>query len=138
MTTKKILLIIGGIIATLVLLVAIFVGAIVGIAFYSISNSVATQTAKEFLKKNETLKQDVGEVKDFGTFVTGSIKERNADGSAVLSLKVIGDKKTVNATVSLMYRDGSDWRVIDASYKTTEGKTIELLKKYEDDNDKRQ
>jgi hypothetical protein len=134
MTTKKILLIIGGIIATLVLLVAIFVGAIVGIVFYSINNSAATQTAKEFLKKNETLKQDIGEVKDFGTFITGSVKGRNADGSAILFLKVIGEKKTVNATVSLTYRDGSDWRVIDASYKTAEGKTIELLKKYEDDS----
>lgn len=133
MTTKKLLLIIGGVIGTIVLLVAIFVGAIVGITFYTIGNSEAAQTAKEFLKKNETLKKDTGEVKDFGTFITGNIKTRNNDGIAALNLKVIGEKKTVSANVSLMYREGSSWRVTAASYKNSEGKTVDLLKVYEDD-----
>jgi flagellar basal body-associated protein FliL len=132
--TKKIVFIIGGVIGTIVLLIAIFVGAIVGITFYSIGNSEAAQTAKQFLKKNETLKKDIGEVKDFGTFITGNIKTRNNDGIAALNLKVIGEKKTVSANVSLMYRDGSSWRVTAASYKNDEGKTIDLLKVYEDDS----
>ncbi len=133
MTTKKILTIIGVVVGTIVLLIAIFVGAIVGIAFYSISQSEATATAKEFLKKNQLLKQDIGEVKDFGAFITGSVKTRNNDGNAVLSLKVIGEKKTVNTIVYLMYIEGREWRVTGASYKNTEGKTIELLKAYEDE-----
>jgi hypothetical protein len=132
--TKKLLLIIGGVVGTIVLLIVIFVGAIVGITFYSIGNSEAAQTAKQFLKKNETLKKDIGEVKDFGTFITGNIKTRNNDGIAALNLKVIGDKKTVSTNVSLMYRDGSSWRVTAASYKNDEGKTIDLLKVYEDDS----
>lgn len=134
MNTKKLLLIIGGVVGTIVLLIVIFVGAIVGITFYSIGNSEAAQTAKQFLKKNETLKKDIGEVKDFGTFITGNIKTRNNDGIAALNLKVIGDKKTVSTNVSLMYRDGSSWRVTAASYKNDEGKTIDLLKVYEDDS----
>jgi flagellar basal body-associated protein FliL len=132
--TKKIVFIIGSVIGTIVLLIAIFVGAIVGITFYSIGNSEAAQTAKQFLKKNETLKKDIGEVKDFGTFITGNIKTRNNDGIAALNLKVIGEKKTVSANVSLMYRDRSSWRVTAASYKNDEGKTIDLLKVYEDDS----
>jgi hypothetical protein len=133
MTIKKILTMVGVVVGTIILLIAIFVGAIVGIAFYSISQSEATSIAKEFLKKNEILKQDIGEVKDFGTFISGSVKTRNNDGNAVLALKVIGDKKTVNATVYLMYIEGREWRVTGASYKTTEGKTIEILKAYEDE-----
>jgi len=134
MTTKKLLLIIGVLFGTIVLLVALFVGATVGITFYSINNSEAATTAKDFLKKNETLKQDIGEVTDFGTFITGNIRTRNNDGMAVLGLKVIGEKKTVNATVSLMHKDGRSWRVTAASYKNDEGKTIDLLKVYEDDS----
>ncbi len=131
---KKIFLVIGVIVVTIGLLVAIFVGAIVGIGFYSIGNSEAARTAKEFLKKNETLKQDIGNVNDFGAFITGNIKSRNNDGTAVLGLKVIGEKKTVNATVSLMYKDGRSWRVTAASYKNEQGKTIDLLKVYEDED----
>lgn len=134
MTAKKIFLIIGVVLGTIILLVGIFVGAIAGITFYSISHSQAAETAKEFLKKNETLKKDIGEVKDFGTFITGSIKTRNNEGAAALSLKVIGEKKTVNADVILMYRDGSNWRVTAATYKSSDGKTVDLLKVYEDDS----
>lgn len=134
MTTKKILLILGVILGTIILLVGIFVGAIVGIAFYSVSNSQAAETAREFLKKNEALKKEIGEVKDFGTFITGNVKTRNNDGTAALSLKVIGEKKTVNADVSLTYREGSSWRVTAASYKNEQGQTVDLLKAYEDEN----
>lgn len=133
MTTKKLLTIIGVVVGTIVLLIAIFVGGVIGIAYYTISQSEATATAKEFLKKNEILKQDIGEVKDFGTFISGNVKTRNNDGGAVLILKVIGEKKTVNATVYLMFREGRAWRVTGASYKNTEGKTIELLNAYQDE-----
>ncbi|MBV9210902.1 MAG: hypothetical protein JOZ52_09755 [Acidobacteria bacterium] len=131
MTTKKLFIIIGSIVAAAVLLIVIFVGAIVGIAFYSIGKSEAAATAKTFLKGNEKLKQDIGEVKDFGTFITGSVKSRNSDGAATLSLKVIGERRTVNANVSLMYRDNRAWRVTDASYQNEQGRTVQLLDPYE-------
>lgn len=131
MTTKKLIIVIGSILAAAGLLVAIFVGGIVGLAFYSIGKSEAAMTAKTFLKNNEKLKQDIGNVNDFGTFITGSINTQNADGEATLSLKVIGEKRTVHATVNLMYRSNRAWRVTDASYVNGNGQTVKLLDAYE-------
>ena len=131
MTTKKLIIVIVSILLALGLVVAIFVGGIVGLAFYSIGKSEAATTAKTFLKNNEKLKQDIGNVTDFGTFITGSINTKNADGEAALSLKVIGEKRTVHATVNLMYRSNRAWRVTDATYVNESGQTIKLLDAYE-------
>lgn len=130
-TTKKLFILIGGIVAGAVLLIAIFVGVIVGIALYSVSHSQAAETARNFLRSNERLKQEVGTVNDFGTFVTGSVNSQGSSGEATLSLKVIGEKKTVNAQVDLMYQNGRAWRVTDASYQNEAGQTIDLLEEYE-------
>jgi len=99
-------------------------------AFYSIGKSEAATTAKTYLRSNEKLKQDIGEVKDFGAFVTGSIDVQNSDGDATLKLKVIGARKTVNATVDLTYRLGRSWHVVNASYVNEQGQLIELLNPY--------
>ncbi|MGH9927932.1 MAG: hypothetical protein ACREA9_01760, partial [Pyrinomonadaceae bacterium] len=80
------------------------------------------------------LKQDIGEVKDFGKFVTGSININNGDGTAELNLKVIGERKEVNASVELVSRSGNQWRVSAASYKNDAGETIDLLNPYESFN----
>jgi hypothetical protein len=131
MTTKKLVIVIVSIVVALVLLVAIFVGAIVGLTFYSIGKSEAAGTAKVFLQRNEKLKQDIGEVKDFGSFITGSINSHNSDGEATLYLKVIGERRTVNARVDLMYQSNRRWRVTDASYQNERGETVKLLDPYE-------
>lgn len=131
MTTKKIIIIVACIVIVLGLIVVIFVGGIVGFAVYHIANSDAAKTAEAFLKNSERLKQDIGEVKEFGTFVTGNINVSNGDGTATLNLKVIGERKTVNAAVELMYRNNRQWRVIDASYRNEVGETIDLLNPYE-------
>jgi flagellar basal body-associated protein FliL len=131
MTTKKIIIIVVSIVIVLGLIIVLFVGGIVGFAFYQMSNGEAGMTAKAFLKNNERLKQDIGEVKDFGTFVTGNISVSNGDGTAILNLKVIGERKTVNASVEMMYRNGRQWRVTAASYKNDAGDTIDLLNPYE-------
>ena len=72
-------------------------------------------------------------MRDFGFFTTGYINAASADGDATLYLKVIGEKKTVNATVNLAYRSGRDWRVVGASYETEAGKRIVLLDGYDDE-----
>jgi Cytochrome oxidase complex assembly protein 1 len=131
MTTKKLVIIIVSIVVVLGLLVVGFVGATVGFIFYSIGNSDAAVAAKTFLKNNERLKQDIGEVKDFGSIVTGNINVQNSEGVATLSLKVIGEKRTVNANVELVYHNGRPWRVTAASYKSESGQTIELLNVYD-------
>jgi hypothetical protein len=68
-------------------------------------------------------------VKDFGSFITGNINVRNGDGVATLHLKVIGQKRTVNATVDLSYRRNRAWRVTGASYER-DGETIDLMQTY--------
>lgn len=131
MTTKKIVIIVAAVALTVGLLVLTFVGSIVAIAFYSIGKSEAAVTAKDFLRSNERLTQDVGTVKDFGSFITGNINIHNSDGDAVLNLKVIGERRTVNASVELAYRSGRPWRVTAASYKNEAGEIVDLLNAFE-------
>ena len=131
MTTKKIVTIVVSILLALGLLVALFVGGILLFVFHQVGNSDAAAVARSFLKGNERLKQDIGEVKDFGSFITGNINIQNSSGTATLNLKVIGTRKTVNATVDLIYRSGKEWRVTSAVYKNEAGKTIELFNPYE-------
>lgn len=131
MSTKKIIVIVLAIVITLGLLVVIFVGVVVGLALYSVGNSEAAVVAKDFLKRNEQLKQDIGDVKDFGKVVTGSVNVHNRDGEATMNLKVIGERRTVNATVELAYSNGRNWRVTAASYRNEAGQTVDLLRAYE-------
>jgi hypothetical protein len=130
MTTKKLLIIVFSILGSLFLLVALFVGAILAVAFYTIGHSEAALTARKFLKQNEKLKAEIGEVQDFGSFVTGSIDTNSSEGTATLSLKVIGARRTINATVSMLYGQTGKWRVTDASYVNEAGQTVYLLDKY--------
>ena len=111
------------------LLVALFVVAIGWFVFRTIGNSEAAETARTYLRSNEILKQDIGDVKDFGSFVTGNINVANGDGEATLYLKVIGEKRTVNARVDLSFRNNRNWRVTGASYDS-DGKTIDLMQSY--------
>jgi hypothetical protein len=129
MSTKKIILIIAGILAVLGLIVALFVGGIFWFVFHTIGTSEAAETARTFLRNNEILKRDIGEVKDFGSFVTGNVNVQNTDGEATLNLKVIGEKRTVNATVNLSYRSNRSWRVTGATYER-DGQTVDLVQGY--------
>ena len=131
MTTKKVVLIVAAVAAALGLLVALFVGGIVGVVFYSIGSSEAAETAKTFLRTNERLKRDIGEVRDFGYFPSGQIKTHGAAGNASLTLKTIGEKKTVHATVLMAYRSGRDWRVVDAYYDNDAGDRVALTNTFD-------
>ncbi|HEX8747832.1 MAG TPA: cytochrome c oxidase assembly factor Coa1 family protein [Pyrinomonadaceae bacterium] len=130
MTTKRLLITICGILGAVFLLVALFVGAIVGIVFYTLGNSEAASTARAFLKQNEKLREDIGEVRDFGRFVTGGINSQDSDGTATLYLKVKGARRTVNATVQMVFSQGRQWRVTGASYVNESGQTVYLLDRY--------
>ena len=130
MTTRKILLVFIGVVVTVGFLVVVFVGAIVGFAIYQVGNSEAAAEGRQFLRGSDKLKQDIGEVKDFGSFVTGSINVQNDSGTARLHFKVIGDQKTVNASVDLTYTQGR-WQVISAAYTNDRDQTINLLDPYE-------
>jgi cbb3-type cytochrome oxidase subunit 3 len=130
MSTKKIVLIVVGVLAVLTLVVALVVGGVVWFALRTVANSEAANTARTYLRNNDVLRRDIGEVKDFGSFVTGQINVTNGDGEASLYLKVYGERRTVNATVNLSYRSNRNWRVTGASYEG-DGQTIDLMKVYE-------
>jgi cytochrome oxidase complex assembly protein 1 len=131
MTTKKIVLIVGGVVLAVGLLVVVFVAGIVGFALYQVGNSEAAVAAKNFLRANEKLKQEIGDVKDFGSIVTGSMNMGSDTGAATLNFKVIGSRKTVNASVDLAYSQSRSWRVSSASYTNENGQTVNLLDPYE-------
>jgi len=126
MSTRKIVFIILGVIALIILAVVLAVGGIVGLALYSVGNSEAAETARKFLRSNEKLKNDIGEVKDFGSIVTGSVNINNNNGQATINIKVIGDRETVNASVNLVFVNGRSWRVVSASYVNKDGQTVNL------------
>ncbi len=121
---------IAAVVIVLGLVVVLFVGGIVGVALYQVANSEAASTAKDFLRNNPKLKQDIGEVKDFGSIVTGNVNVNNGNGQATLHLKVIADK-TVNASVQLVYANRGAWRVSAASYVNEEGRMIDLFDPYD-------
>ena len=131
MTTKRILLSLGAVVGVLALIVLIFVGSIFGFVWYQLSQSEAAARAEDFLRKNETLKKDIGEVKSFGKFVSGSINVGLDSGEATLHFKVVGEQKTVNASVNLILIRGNTWRVTSASYENSAGQNITLLDPYD-------
>src|SRR5215217_5127818 len=131
MTTKKIVLIVGSVVVVLGLLVVLFVGGIVGFALYQVGNSQAALKAKDFLRNSEKLKSDIGEVKDFGSIVTGSVSRQDGNGEATVKIEVISEKKSVVASVHLVLVSGSSWRVSSASYVNESGQTVELLDPYD-------
>ena len=131
MTTRKIVLIIVGVIAAVTLVTLVFVGAIVGFALYSVGNSQAAEIARNFLRNNEKLKNDIGEVKEFGSVVTGSVNINEDTGQATINLKVVGARETVNASVKMLFVHGQSWRVSSASYVNKSGQTISLQDPYD-------
>lgn len=131
MTTKKIIVIVGSVLIGLTVLILGFLVTIVGLGLYAVKNSESAEKAKDYLRKNEKLKQDIGEVKDFGSIVTASVDVRDGNNEVTLKLKVIGEKKTVNATVALILVQGNAWRVTSASYINSNGEKIPLLDPYD-------
>ena len=122
---------VGSVVVVLCLFIALFIAGMFSFYVYSIGKSEAAVRAKDFLRKSEKLKQDTGQVKDFGSIVTGSGWPRDGNSEAILNFKVIGEKKTVNATVHLLFVKGSDWRITSASYVNESGQKINLLDPYD-------
>ena len=131
MTAKKIVQIVGSVLVGLSVLMIAFLLAIVGFGLYAVKNSESAEKAMTYLRSNEKLKQDIGEVKDFGSIVTANVDLRNGNSEVTLKLKVIGERKTVNATVDLMLVQGNAWRVTSASYVNSLGQKIPLLDPYD-------
>ena len=121
---------VGGVVLVLGFLVVCFIGAIVGFALYSLNHSEAAARGRDFLRKNAKLQADIGPVKDFGSIVTGSAMPRENTSTATLHFKVIGEQKTVNATVQIVLSNRV-WAVTEAFYVDSSGKRVELLNPYD-------
>ena len=48
-----------------------------------------------------------------------------------MNIKVIGERKTVNTSVDMVYRSGRPWRVSSATYVNDAGQTVNLLNPYD-------
>ena len=131
MIKKKSVFVVGGVVAALALLTTIFIVIIVFLGLYTVKNSESAEKAKAYLRSNEKLKQDIGEVQNFGNIVTAAINDRNGNSQVTLKLKVFGERKTVNATVDLMLVQGNAWRITSASYVNSSGQTIALFDPYD-------
>jgi predicted membrane protein len=131
MITKKSVFVVGGVLVALALLTTIFIVVIVLFGLYTVKNSESAEKAKTYLRSTEKLKQDIGEVQNFGNIVTAAINDRNGNSEVTLKLKVFGERKTVNATVDLILVQGYAWRVTSASYVNSNGQTIPLLDPYD-------
>ena len=131
MTAKKIMEIVATALGALTILMFLFLLAIIGFGLYTVKNSESAEKAKDYLRRNEQLKQDIGEVKNFGNIIMASINERNGNTEVTMKLKVFGERKTVNASVDLMLVQGNTWRVTSASYVNSNGQTIPLLDPYD-------
>ena len=129
MTTKKIVLLVATVVVVLALVVAAFVGAIVGFGLYQVESSEATAKAEDFLRHSEKLKDDIGDVKDFGSIVKANV--RNNTGETTLKLTVIGERQTVRASVDLIYTKARTWNVTAASYINSSNQIIDLLNPYD-------
>lgn len=121
----------AGIIIFAVLVIVVIVGLVLGITFYSINKSDAAETGRQFLRNSEKLKQDIGEVKDFGRFISGHVRSQISTGQASLTFKVIGERKIVTATVTMVTKDNRGWRVTEAEYINDQGRRVILFDPYE-------
>ena len=131
MIKRKIFFVVGGVLVALALLTTVFVVVIVFFGLYTVKNSESAEKAKAYLRSNEKLKQDIGEVQNFGNIVTAALNDRNGNSEVTLKLKVFGERKTVNATVDLMLVQGNTWRVTSASYVNSNGQSVKLLDPYD-------
>lgn len=80
-----------------------------------IPNSAAYSVAKDYIKNNSELINELGEIKAFGLIPTGGIqvsRDSNGEqGSASLNMIIKGRKKYREVTVFLNKSVDSDWKV---------------------------
>lgn len=119
-------------IPSLIVVSAVVVGLILGITYYSLSKSDAAEAGRKFLRSNEMLKKDIGEVKDFGRFISGHLRGGSSVGEASLKFKVYGERKTVTATVTMVSKENRGWRVVAAEYINDQGRRVTLFDPYDE------
>lgn len=93
---------------TFFVFILLFVGS-------AMKNSNAYQVAISEIEQNQEIISETGGIKDYGMMPTGSVNISNGYGEALLSIKVIGNKKDLNVDVYLTKEPNEEWKLIDLS-----------------------
>ena len=79
----------------------------------SMKKSDAYKTAVVEIENNQQLKNEIGEITDYGMFPTGSINYVDGYGEAELEIKVIGTKSTKSVYVYLIKEVDKEWQLVE-------------------------
>jgi hypothetical protein len=86
------------------------------LAIFMMKNSEAYAFATDFIKNDSTIANDVGSVKGFGLFPTGSLSTVSINGiesgEAAFSFTVKGSKKYRDVYIHLRKQHDSNWKVL--------------------------
>src|SRR5689334_1913039 len=90
---------------------------ILPVAVFTLKTSDAYVAATEYLKSDQKVKDEFGDVNGFGLIPTGSVQTTTINGaesgSATLKLIVKGDKKYTDVTIHLEKTPETFWTVTD-------------------------
>ena len=79
----------------------------------SMKKSDAYKTAIVEIENNQQLKNEIGEITDYGMFPTGSINYVDGYGEAELEINVIGTKETKSVYVYLIKEIDKEWKLVE-------------------------
>jgi len=86
------------------------------LAIFFMKNSDAYTFATDYLKNDSTIVNDVGSVKGFGLFPTGSVSMRSINGiesgDADFTFTIKGTKKFRDIEIRIRKEPTSDWKVL--------------------------
>lgn len=111
---KVLLMVVGGILLVVGLCAICLVGGLF-LPYHWWTQGGPSQAAKDFLASDPTLREQLGAIKDFGLFPSGSVNELNGKGKAHLEFSLEGDKGRGRAAVDLAKEPRKDWWVTAAT-----------------------
>jgi hypothetical protein len=68
--------------------------------------------SKTFLNQDPTVKEQLGDIKDFGLFPSGGFNEVNGEGTARLTFSLKGTQGEGKAELGLVKHKGKEWEVV--------------------------
>lgn len=89
------------------------------------SHGGAAGAAKDYLSKSAVVQAQIGLVREFGQFPTGSESIINGEGSAHFVITMKGERRDGSAELELVRKPGQPWKVAFAVL-TVEGREIQL------------
>jgi len=104
------------VVIAVVLAFALFVSSLVIGITQIIKNDSSYKTAVQYIEKQNKITANIGEIQGFGDFPMGSVSYTNGYGTADLSIKVKGKRKSINVSIYLEKSPNSEWIVKEISY----------------------